>query len=49
VSLIIGLWIGVFVLAYSIREFWLDNTDRPLTNIMYPNFYGKNNTPLKQS
>jgi hypothetical protein len=47
VSLFIIIWIGVFVLQYSIREFALDKTDRPLTNILYPDYYGKTNSPLK--
>ena len=47
VSLFIIILIGVFVLQYSIREFALDKTDRPLTNILYPDYYGKTNSPLK--
>ena len=47
VSLFIIAWIGV-IIAYLIKDIVIDNKDRPLTETFYPNYYGKNNSPLQQ-
>ena len=46
VSLCIFAWLGI-VLHYLIVDIVIDDRDRPITEILYPNYYGKTNAPIQ--
>lgn len=47
VSILIFGWMAC-LLRYLIMTIVVENRDRPLTTITYPNFYGEKNLPLQQ-
>jgi hypothetical protein len=44
-SLLVFAWIGI-LMHYLIVDIIIDNHDRPITSILYPNYYGEDNAPL---
>ena len=46
ITLIIFAWLGI-LLHYLIVDIVIDNRDRPITSILYPNHYGADNAPLQ--
>ena len=47
VSLFIVAWL-IVVLIYLIQDIFVDNRDRPLTTILYPNYYDGLDYPIRQ-
>lgn len=46
ITLLIFAWLGI-LLHYLIVDIVVDNRDRPITSILYPNYYGTDNAPLQ--